>query len=116
MPVVMYADREREISRALDLAQEFKLRAIIAGGMESEKLANRLRDSKVPVLLSLNFPRRTTMAMPEADPEPVRVLRERVAAPKTAGKLVTARVQFAFQSGSPTNQSDFAANLRRAIE
>src|SRR6185295_720852 len=35
MPVVMYADTEREIRRALDLAKEFKLRAIIAGGMEA---------------------------------------------------------------------------------
>ncbi|MGI9168145.1 MAG: amidohydrolase family protein [Pyrinomonadaceae bacterium] len=116
MPVVMYADREREISRALDLAQEFKLRAIIAGGMESEKVAERLRESKVPVLLSLNFPRRTTAALPEADPEPVRVLRERVEAPKTAAKLVKARVRFAFQSGALTNMNDFSANLVRAIE
>jgi imidazolonepropionase-like amidohydrolase len=116
MPVVLYADREREISRALDLAQEFKLRAIIAGGMESEKVATRLRESKVPVLLSLNFPRRTTAAFSEADPEPVRILRERVEAPKTAARLVAARVQFAFQSGALTNLSDFGANLRRAIE
>src|SRR5205085_1242842 len=42
MPVVMYADEQREIERALDLAQEFKLRAIIAGGMAnmSDFLAN----------------------------------------------------------------------------
>jgi imidazolonepropionase-like amidohydrolase len=116
MPVVMYADQEREIARALDLATEFKLKAIIAGGMESEKLANRLRESKVPVLLSLNFPRRTTAALPEADPEPVRILRERVEAPKTAGRLVAARVPFAFQSGAMTNMTDFSANLMRAIE
>ncbi|MGH9971805.1 MAG: amidohydrolase family protein [Pyrinomonadaceae bacterium] len=116
MPVVMYVDREREISRALDLAQEFKLRAIIAGGMEAGKVAPRLRESKVPVLLSLNFPRRTTAALPEADPEPVRVLRERVEAPKTAGKLVAARVPFAFQSGALTNMADFSANLGRAID
>lgn len=116
MPVVMHADRQREISRALDLAQEFKLKVIIAGGMESDKVANRLRDSKVPVLLSLNFPRRTTAAMPEADPEPVRILRERVEAPKTAGRLVAARVPFAFQSGALTNMTDFSANIMRAIE
>lgn len=116
IPVVMYADREREIARALDLAQEFKLKAVIAGGMESDKLAARLRDNKVPVLLSLNFPRRTTAAMPEADPEPVRILRERVEAPKTAGRLVAARVPFAFQSGGLTNMADFSANLMRAIE
>ena len=116
MPVVMYADTEREIRRALDLAKEFKLRAIIAGGMEAEKVAEQLRENKVPVLLSLNFPKRTTAALPEADPEPLRVLRERVEAPKTAGKLVAARVRFGFQTGALTNMNDFSANLRRAIE
>lgn len=116
MPVVMYADREREIARALDLADEFKLKAIIAGGLESAKVADRLRESKVPVLLSLNFPRRTTAALPEADPEPVRVLRERVEAPKAAARLVTARAKFAFQSGAMTNIADFRTNLTRATE
>ena len=116
MPVVMYADREREIRRALDLAQEFKLNAIIAGGLEADKLASRLRDAKVPVLLSLNFPRRTAAALPEADPEPVRILRERVEAPKVAGRLAAARVRFAFQSGSLTNAAEFHTNLMRAID
>ena len=116
MPVVMYADREREISRALDLAREFKLNAIIAGGLEADKVAARLRDSKVPVLLSLNFPRRTAPAIPEADPEPVRILRERVEAPKVAGRLAGARVRFAFQSGSLTNITEFHPNLMRAID
>lgn len=116
MPVVMYADREREIARALDLAEEFKLKVIIAGGMESSKVADRLRERKVPVLLSLNFPRRTTAALPEADPEPVRVLRERVEAPKAAARLVAARAKFAFQSGGMTSIADFRANLMRAIE
>lgn len=116
IPVVMYADREREITRALDLAQEFKLRPIIAGGLEAGKVAERLSAGKVPVLLSLNFPRRTTAALPEADPEPIRILRERVEAPKTAAKLVAAQVSFAFQSGALTNMADFSANLFRAIE
>lgn len=116
MPVVMYADRERDIQRALNLADEFKLRAIIAGGAESWKLADRLREHDVRVLLSLNLPRRTTTAAPEADPEPLRVLRERVEAPKTAAKLNAARVRFAFQSGSMTSMSDFIANAAKAIE
>ena len=116
MPVVMYADRERESIRALDLAQEFKLNAIIAGGLEADKVANRLRANNIPVLLSLNFPRRTTPAIPEADPEPVRVLRERVEAPKVAGRLAAAGVRFAFQSGSLTNITEFHPNLLRAID
>src|SRR6266850_3861219 len=116
IPVVMYADREREVQRALDLADEFKLKVIIAGGTESWKLAARLQKANVPVLLSLNFPRRTTAAMPEADPEPLRVLRERVEAPKTAGKLANAKVRFAFQSGGMSPISDFVANAAKTTE
>jgi imidazolonepropionase-like amidohydrolase len=116
MPVVMYADREREILRALDLAQEFKLRAIIAGGLEAAAVADKLRERNTPVFLSLNFPKRTTAAMPEADPEPLRVLRQRVEAQKTAAKLAAARVRFAFQSGSMTNIADFIPNAAKAIE
>src|ERR1041384_1188977 len=78
MPVVMLANSEREIARALDLAAEFKLKLIIAGGREADRLATRLAKQNVPVLLSLNLPKRTTAALPEADPEPLRVLRERV--------------------------------------
>ncbi|HKY43383.1 MAG TPA: amidohydrolase family protein [Pyrinomonadaceae bacterium] len=116
MPVVMLANSEREINRALDLAAEFKLRLIIAGGREADQVAERLAKQNVPVLLSLNLPRRTTAAMPEADPEPLRVLRERVEAQQTAGKLVKAGVRFAFQSGSLTDMSDLMANARRVIE
>lgn len=116
MPVVMLADSEREISRALDLASEFKLRLIIAGGRESDRVAERLAKQNVPVLLSLNLPRRTTAAIPEADPEPMRVLRERVEAQRTAGRLAKAGVRFAFQSGSLTNISDLMVNAGRVIE
>ena len=116
MPVVMLANTEREINRALDLASEFKLRLIVAGGREADRVAERLAKQNVPVLLSLNLPRRTTAALPEADPESLRVLRERVEAQQTAGKLVKAGVRFAFQSGSLTDMSELMVNARRVIE
>ena len=116
MPVVMLANSEREITRALDLAKEFKLRAIIAGGREADRVADRLAKENVPVLLSLNLPRRTTTAIPEADPEPLRVLRERVEAQQTAAKLAKAGVRFAFESGSLTNMSELMANVAKVIE
>ena len=115
MPVVFHADREREIRRALDLAEEFKLKAVIAGGSEAWKVTDRLKKADVPVLLSLNFPRRTTAAMAQADPEPLRVLRDRVEAPKTAAKLAAAKVRFAFQSGAMTI-SDFLPNAGKTVE
>ncbi|HKV36826.1 MAG TPA: amidohydrolase family protein [Pyrinomonadaceae bacterium] len=116
MPVVMLANSEREIARALELATEFKLKLIIAGGREADRLAPRLAKQNVPVLLSLNLPRRTTAALPEADPEPMRVLRERVEAQQTAGRLAKAGVRFAFESGSLTNISDLMRNANITIE
>lgn len=116
MPVVMFANTEREILRAVELAEEFNLRLIIAGGAESWKVADRLRERGVPVLLSLNFPRRTTMQVAEADPEPLRILRARVDAPKAAARLAQAGVRFAFQSGAMTNMADFLSNAAKAVE
>src|SRR5688500_12830112 len=60
MPVVFTANSEREIMRVLDLANEFKLKAIIAGGQEAGRPAvvERLKAQNVPVLLSLDFPKR----------------------------------------------------------
>src|SRR5262245_15660444 len=116
MPVLMLANTEREITRALNLATEFKLKLIIAGGLESGRLTDRLLKQDVPVLLSLNLPRRTTAAMPEAEPEPLRVLRERVEAQQTAGKLAKAKVRFALQSGSLPNATDIMVNANRTIE
>lgn len=115
MPVVLNANSENEIVRALDLAKEFKLKAIIAGGQEAWKVADRLKAQNVPVLLSLNFPKRTTAASPEADPETLETLRLRADAPKTAGKLANAGVNFAFQTGGGTT-SDFFANASKSVE
>jgi imidazolonepropionase-like amidohydrolase len=116
MPVVMLANSEREITRALDLGEEFKLRLIIAGGREADRLSTRLVKQNVPVLLSLNLPKRTTAALPEADPESLSVLRERVAAQETAGKLAKAGVRFAFESGSLSNMSELMPNVERTIQ
>lgn len=116
MPVVFNANTEIEIIRALNLAKEFNLRAIIAGGHEAWKVVDRLKTQNVPVLLSLNFPKRTSAASEEADPEPLEVLRFRAETLKCAGRLEKAGVKFAFQSGGIQNYADIWANLNRSIE
>ncbi len=115
-PVVMFASSQREIERALDLAKEFGLKPIIAGGSEAYLVAARLKQDNVPVLLSANFPRRTSAPSADADPDPIRVLRERVEAPKGPGKLSQAGVRYALQSGGISNWTDVMANVRRAME
>lgn len=131
--VVMFANTEREIIRALDLAKEFNLRVVLAGGTEAYKLADRLKAENVPVLLSVNFPRRTAAgggatgggaaggfgggrggAPADDEPELMRTLRERVEAPKSAGRLSAAGVRIAFQSSA--NFTEYLANVRRAVE
>jgi imidazolonepropionase-like amidohydrolase len=115
VPVVLEAGSQREIERALDLAKEFNLRAIIAGGEEADRVAARLKAENVPVLASLNFPRRPQQST-DADPEPLRMLQARVDAPKLAAKLQQAGVKFAFEDGGLSNWGDFLPNAGRTVE
>jgi imidazolonepropionase-like amidohydrolase len=116
MPIVLNANREIEVVRALDFAKEFNLKAIIGGGQEAWKVAGRLKAQDVPVLLSLNFPKRTAVASPDADPEDMDLLRFRAETPKSAAKLQQAGVKFAFQSGGATALADFFSNAGKAVE
>jgi hypothetical protein len=75
-----------------------------------------LKAQDVPVLLSLNFPKRTAAAAPDADPESMDLLRFRAETPKTAAKLQQAGVKFAFQSGGATALADFFVNAGRTVE
>ncbi|HXT18720.1 MAG TPA: amidohydrolase family protein [Gemmatimonadaceae bacterium] len=115
IPVVFDVSSQREIERALDLAREFNLRAMIAGGEEADKVAARLKAENVPVLATLNFPRRPQQS-PDADPEPTRMLRARVEAPRLASKLQAAGVKFAFEDGGLTNWPEFLANAKSAVD
>lgn len=114
MPVIMLANSEREIERALDLAAEFRLRAYIAGGEEAWKLADRLKRENVPVIVSLNFPRPPQNRAADADPEPIRVLQARVDAPRNPGRLAAAGVRVAFASNG-LGMNDFLANVQKAV-
>jgi imidazolonepropionase-like amidohydrolase len=55
-PVFWQADTQDDIHRALDLAEEFGVTPVIVGGREAYKVADRLAERKVPVVLRVNFP------------------------------------------------------------
>jgi len=114
MPVVFVAQSDGDIRRALMIADEFKLKPIIAGGLFSYRVADLLRARNVPVILSVDFPKRSA-DFPEDEDEPIRVLRDRAEAPQAAAKLARAGVKFAFTSGN-LRPDDFIANLRRTVE
>ena len=130
-PVVMAAGSEREVRRALAFAAEFNLTPVIAGGSEAWKAADALAAARAPVLLDIDFPRRTAAggggaaaggrgggggggrAASDSTPESMRVLRDRVERPKGAGILASAGVSLAITAGD--DYADFLANLRRAV-
>jgi imidazolonepropionase-like amidohydrolase len=57
MPVILSANRENEIKRALKLTDEFKLNYMICGATEGWRVANLLKTQNKPVILSVNFPK-----------------------------------------------------------
>jgi imidazolonepropionase-like amidohydrolase len=56
IPVVIHVDRASDILAALQLAKEFGIRPIIAGGAEAWKVARQLAAAKVPVLVNPLLP------------------------------------------------------------
>jgi hypothetical protein len=68
----------------------------------------------VPVIATLNFPRRTAAPDPDAEPETIRLLQSRVDIPRNPGKLSTAGIRVAFTSGGVT-MTDYLSNVRKAV-
>ncbi len=116
IPIVFNANNENEIVRVLDLIKELNIRGIIAGGQEAWKVAGRLKEQNVPVLLSLNFPKRTAAASPDADPDSLETLNLRAETPRGAARLAQAGVKFGFQSGGMTSLADFFTNAAKTTE
>jgi imidazolonepropionase-like amidohydrolase len=135
LPVVFEADTRDEIHRALDFAQEFKLKPILYGGRDAWQAAERLKQSQVTVILRLHFVeqagprlgRRTsgpfyesTQDNENAPPkrvkdEQARQLKEEIA---NAGKLHKAGVVFAFSTqghGNDKPWDKFRDGLHKVI-
>jgi imidazolonepropionase-like amidohydrolase len=114
LPVLFVANDDLAIRRALTITDEFKLKPIIMGAMSGYRVAEMLKSKDIPVIVSLDFPKRPS-DLPEDQDEPLRVLRERADAPKNPGKLAHAGVKIAFTSGT-LRPTDFIANVQKAVE
>jgi hypothetical protein len=114
VPVLFVANNAGDVRRALMIAEEFKLRPIIAGSVEPDRSADMIKAKNVPVIVSVDFPRRAA-DMPDDEDEPLRLLKLRAEAPKGPAHLARAGVKFAFTSGSLRPQ-DFLPGVQRAVE
>ncbi|HVK13225.1 MAG TPA: amidohydrolase family protein [Gemmataceae bacterium] len=116
MPVIFEADRFEDIHRALDFAEEFRLKPVILGGKDAWKVKDRLKATNTPVVLRLNFtePDRdkeaTMPARLKADKE--RLRKEEYA---NAGELQKAGVRIAFATHALDRPGQFTENLRKVI-
>jgi imidazolonepropionase-like amidohydrolase len=115
VPVAFEADLSREILRALNMAQEFNLDPMITGAREADQVTADLKARNARVILNLNFPARSRALPPDAD-EPVRELRARAQAPKTAAALEKAGILFAFSSEGIREPRDFIRNVSRTVK
>jgi imidazolonepropionase-like amidohydrolase len=114
MPVLFVVTTDGDVRRALRIADEFKLKPILAGALYGYRVADLIKAKNVPVILSVDFPRRPA-ELPEDEDESLRALEARAETPRGAARLAQAGVKFAFTSGTLRPQ-DFIANIQRAVE
>jgi imidazolonepropionase-like amidohydrolase len=91
VPLLVFADREREIREAVAFADRHAVRIVITGGMESPLVAPLLREKNIPVILGEVFELPTREDMLHS------------ASYAAAGELAQAGVKFAFGTGGYQN-------------
>ena len=110
-PLMVTAQRENDIRRALALADEFKIKVALAGAPQAFRVAPLLKARGLPLLVTVNFdPARPPGFGPE---DPDKEKKEIEAAERNPAELHKAGVRFALASGYAP---DFLAGVRKAIE
>ncbi len=115
LPVMLPGNTAPQMVRAIALADEFKLKAVLYGGQQGYEIAEALAAKKYPVLVSLKWPEKQKDADPEAD-EPLASLRFRDRAPSTPAALHKAGVKFAFYSDGIAAPGDLLKNAKKAVD
>jgi imidazolonepropionase-like amidohydrolase len=121
-PVVFSVTRSNDILKALRLAKEFNLRAIIETGGEAFKVAADLKLAGAPVIVSLNFRPAAGGGgggfggFGQQEPDPDEERRREQEAERNAAELAKAGVPVVFSSTGLTNYADVINNARRASQ
>ncbi|MGB9008665.1 MAG: amidohydrolase family protein [Candidatus Acidiferrales bacterium] len=104
-----------QILRALRLADEWKIRAVLYGGQQGYAVTDALAASKIPVLVSLKWPERPKDADPQGE-QTLRELQFRDRAPGTPAALAKAGVKFAFYSDGLSDPKDIFKSVKKATD
>lgn len=101
LPLAVQADRQSDIENALQLARDYRLRLVIAGGAEAWEVADRLAAARVPVVLIplTNIPSYTQLG----------------ARYDNAARLARAGVHVAIMSGDSHNSRNIKQEAGNAV-
>lgn len=109
--LVVTASRENDVRRALALADEFKVRVVVAGAPQAYRVADLVKRRKLPLLVSVNFdPPRAASFGPSDDEKERKDIED---AERNPAALHKAGVSFALVSAYAP---DFLAGVRKAVE
>jgi imidazolonepropionase-like amidohydrolase len=113
-PLIVTAPRENDIRRAVALADEFKVRVIVAGAPQAWRVASLVKARKLPLLVSVNFdPPRPVSGGFGGEVDEERERQDIEEAERNPAELQKAGVGFALVSG---HARDFLAGIRKAID
>lgn len=104
-----------QILRALRLANEWKIRAVLYGGQQGYAVTDALAASKIPVLVNLKWPERPKDADPQGE-QTLRELQFRDRAPGTPAALAKAGVKFAFYSDGISDPKEIFKSVKKATD
>jgi len=113
--VLIPANNDIQLLRALDLADRWRVRAAIYGGQQAYEVAGAIAAKKLPVLVNLKWPEKEKDADPAVE-ESLRTLRFRDRAPSSPAALGKAGVKFAFYSGGITAPKDILKAAKKAVD
>jgi imidazolonepropionase-like amidohydrolase len=108
------ADNAKQLDRMIRFAAELQRPAVLYGGHEAYKIADRVAKSGVPLLVNLKWPEKSKDADPDQE-DSFRTLELRDRAPSSPAALEKAGARFAFYSGG-TAAKDVRKALKRAID
>jgi len=103
LPLLVFADRAREIRAAVEFCDKQRLRIVLAGGLEAYKVKDLLRSKGVPVIL------RPVLTLPLDEDDPYDRLLSQPA------ELAAAGVKFAFASFDNSFARRLGQNAANAV-
>jgi hypothetical protein len=113
--VLLPADEAQQIDRMLNFAPELKTPVLLYGLHEAYRRINTLKQTHVPLLVSLKWPEKPRDADPNGAPN-YRELLMREQAPSVPGLLAKAGLKFGFYSDGIDTTAGLRQAVRKAID